>query len=112
LLGDGVESTEYGFIQLTLNLTSDAAPFVAQLDGHLETLLKMAPPFVADAGKPKISAEGNKIHIGFSFPLIPKLQRELKYKHIAPIIDQIKGVDQKLEYDIQIGASVKDVFKG
>jgi len=50
------------------------------------------------------------LEIGISYPIKPDFLKEFKYEMLSTIIDQIKGVDQKVQLDIEFAASLKDVI--
>jgi hypothetical protein len=52
------------------------------------------------------------LEIGFAVP-VPKEGLEMfKYQQLAPIVDQIKGVDQRIHLYLELGASLKDMLSG
>jgi hypothetical protein len=50
--------------------------------------------------------------MGFSFPITQKTLNKFNYEKFSPIVDQIKGVDQRIHFDVETGASLKDIIFG
>jgi hypothetical protein len=65
---------------------------------------------MAKCSIPKFTANGDYLEIGFSYPIPPRALKEMNYDKISPIIDQIKGIDQKINFDIEFATSIKDVI--
>ena len=67
---------------------------------------------VMDCCTPKVTANGEFLEIGCSYPIIASFLKEVKYDKISTIIDQIKGVDQKLSVNVDLAASISDIITG
>lgn len=65
---------------------------------------------MAKCAIPKFTSNGEYLEIGFSFPITEGIMKHIQYEKVSAIIDQIKGVDQKIHFDLEFATSLKDVI--
>lgn len=91
-------------------MNGDSSDLASKLSAHYQGFSEILP--LAKSSIPKFESKGDYLEMGFSFPIPQETLNEFNYQKFSPIVDQIKGVDQRIGCDLEIGASLKDIISG
>lgn len=104
------ETTKWGYLELKLKMNGDSYELASKLQEHKNGLNGLGEMF--QMAQPKIATNGEYLEIGICFPCPDDVLNKLNYDKLAPIVDQIKGVDQRVYLDLELGTSCQDILEG
>lgn len=107
---DSFESMVWGYAELRFKMKGDSSELAKKLQEHKDAINDLDEMF--KMSNPKVSSNGEYLEIGLSYPCPNYFLKKFKYEKLIPIVDQIKGVDQKIQFDIELGTSCKDIISG
>lgn len=103
------EDIELGFFELRVKMNGDSSELAAKLQSHYQGMNEGYTKMV-ESIFPKITCNGDYLEIGVAYPYPTNSIKELNFEATKAVFDQIKGCDQKLQLDLQLGASMKDII--
>jgi hypothetical protein len=104
------DSMMWGYMELRIKMKGDCSELAKKLQEHKDGANSLHP--FGEIAIPKIAVNGEYLEIGIKFPLVEAWLKIIEYEKLSPIIDQIKGVDQRVHIDLELGTSCKDIIKG
>ena len=104
------DTMQWGYMELRLKMKGDSSELAKRLLEHKEGINSLHP--FGKIALPKATSNGEYLEIGTMFPCPAELLKNIEYDKLSAIVDQIKGVDQRVHVDLELGTSCKDIIKG
>jgi len=104
------DDMEWGYFELRLKMNGDSSELAKKLQDHKDGLNSLDERLKITI--PKIASNGDYLEIGVCYPCPKEILKSINYEKLSPIVDQIKGVDQRINLNVELGTSCKDVLEG
>ena len=104
------EDVELGFFELRVKMNGDSSELAAKLQSHYQALNEQGYEKMIQTVFPKITCNGDYLEIGVAYPYPKNGIKEFNFEATTAVFDKIKECDQKLQLDLQLGASMKDII--